>query len=104
MNAEDGLADTIKPRLDAAGGDPSRVLSLATIPAGDEGDERHLTIPEDIPIIEDGIKQVQAKLVIIDPLMAFLSGRSDAHKDQDVRRALAPHVLIHRPRVSPTAS
>ena len=90
MNAEDGLADTIRPRLDAAGGDPSRVLSLATIPVGDEGDERHLTIPDDIPIIEKGIETVRAKLVIIDPLMAFLSGRSDAHKDQDVRRALAP--------------
>lgn len=90
MNAEDGLADTIRPRLDAAGGDPSRVLSLATVPVGDEGDERHLTIPEDIPTIEEGIRVISAKLVIIDPLMAFLSGRSDAHKDQDVRRALAP--------------
>lgn len=90
MNAEDGLSDTIRPRFDAAGGDASKVLSLATTPFGDEGDERHLTISEDIPIIEEGIEAVGAKLVIIDPLMAFLSGRSDAHKDQDVRRALAP--------------
>jgi hypothetical protein len=90
MNAEDGLADTIRPRLDAAGGDASRVLSLATVPVGDHGDERHLTIPEDIPIIQAGIERVGAKLVIIDPLMAYLSGNSNAHKDQDVRRALAP--------------
>ncbi len=90
MNAEDGLADTIRPRLDAAGGDPSRVLSLATVPVGDEGDERHLTIPEDIPIIEEAVEQMGARLVIIDPLMAFLSGSSNAHKDQDIRRALAP--------------
>lgn len=31
LTAEDGLADTIRPRLDAAGGDPSRVLALATM-------------------------------------------------------------------------
>lgn len=90
MNAEDGMGDTIRPRLDAAGGDPSLVLSLATISVGDEGDERHLTIPDDIPIIQQHVEHMGAKLVIIDPLMAFLSGGSDAHKDQDVRRALAP--------------
>ncbi len=28
--------------------------------------------------------------MVIDPLMAFLSGKTDSHKDQDVRRALAP--------------
>src|SRR5215213_6143519 len=87
MNAEDGLADTIRPRVDAAGGDPSRIVSLATV---EDGDERHLSIPEDIPIIELAIERVGAKLVNIDPLMSFLSGESNAHKDQDVRRALAP--------------
>lgn len=48
MNAEDGLADTIRPRVDAAGGDPSKVLSFATV--GEGADERHLSIPEDIAI------------------------------------------------------
>ena len=28
LSAEDGLADTIRPRLDAAGGDPKRVVTL----------------------------------------------------------------------------
>lgn len=90
MNAEDGLADTIRPRLDAAGGDPSRVQSLATIPVGNKGDERHLLIPDDIPLVKRHVEHMGAKLVIIDPLMAFLSGSSNAHKDQDIRRALAP--------------
>jgi hypothetical protein len=88
MNAEDGLADTIRPRVDAAGGDPERIVSLATIWEGSE--ERHLSIPEDIGIIEAEIWRVDARLVIMDPLMAFLSGSSNAHKDQDIRRALAP--------------
>ena len=42
-SAEDGEADTIRPPLDAAGGDPSKVLSLATVP--DCTSERLLSIP-----------------------------------------------------------
>lgn len=89
-SAEDGEADTIRPRLDAAGGDPEKVLALATVQTGDDGDERLLSIPEDLQVLENGIERVKAKLVIVDPLMAFLSPGVNAHKDQDVRRALAP--------------
>lgn len=88
LNAEDGLADTIRPRLDAAGGDASRVLALATV--GDGEHERMLSIPEDLGLIRRGIERVGALLVVVDPLMAFLSGDVNAHRDQDVRRALAP--------------
>jgi hypothetical protein len=87
-SAEDGLSDTIRPRMDAAGGDPDRVLSLVTVPDGDG--ERLLSIPEDLDVIGHGIERVGAELVIIDPLMAFLSGDVNSHRDQDVRRALAP--------------
>src|SRR5215211_3458151 len=87
-SAEDGLGDTVKPRLDAAGGDPERVLALATVPDGDS--ERLLAIPEDLEIIRRRIERVGATLVVIDPLAAFLSGRVNSHRDQDVRRALAP--------------
>ncbi len=89
MNAEDGLADTIRPRVDAAGGDVSKVLALATVP-DEYGEDRLLSIPDDIPIIERGIRQVGASLVVMDPLMAFLGGNVNSHKDQDIRRALAP--------------
>jgi hypothetical protein len=89
MNAEDGLADTIRPRIQAAGADPSRVLALATEP-DKNGVERFLSIPEDIPVVERGIERVGAVLVVVDPLMAFLSSRVNANNDQEVRRALAP--------------
>jgi AAA domain len=88
LSAEDGLADTIRPRLDAAGGDASRVLALTTV--RDAHGERLVSIPEDLEIIRVGIKRVNAKLVIVDPLMVFLSGDVNSHWDQDVRRALAP--------------
>lgn len=89
LNAEDGLADTIRPRLEAAGADLDRALALATTPDG-EGFERLLSIPEDLHIIRKGIDQVKARLVVLDPLMAFVSGNVNSHKDQDIRRALAP--------------
>src|SRR5215203_1426309 len=34
--------------------------------------------------------RVGARLIVVDPLMAFLSGETNSHRDQDVRRALAP--------------
>src|SRR5215208_6657852 len=89
LSAEDGLADTIRPRLDAAGADTSRILALATVP-DENGHDRLLSIPEDLPLIEKGITRVRAGLIIVDPLMAFLSGDTNSHRDQDVRRALAP--------------
>jgi len=89
LSAEDGLADTIRPRLDAAGANVDRIVSLATV-ADENGQERLLSIPEDIPLIEKGIERVGARLVVVDPLMAFLSGETNSHRDQDVRRALAP--------------
>jgi hypothetical protein len=87
-SAEDGVADTIRPRLDAARGDPERVLSLVTVSDGD--DERLISIPEDLEMIRQGIDRVEAEMVVIDPLSAFLSGDVNSHRDQEVRRALAP--------------
>ena len=89
LSAEDGLKDTIRPRLDAAGADTSKILSLAMVPDGD-GHDRLLSIPEDLGLIEEGIRRVGARLVVVDPLMAFLSANTNSHRDQDVRRALAP--------------
>jgi RecA-family ATPase len=68
LSAEDGLADTIKPRLEAAGADTSRISSLGTVWEG-KGERRHertLSLPEDIPVIEREIRRIEAKLVIVD--------------------------------------
>lgn len=89
LSAEDGLADTIRPRFDAAGGDPSKAVAVSTVPDG-EGNERQIAIPDDLHVIEAAIERVGAILVVIDPLMAFLPGEVNSHRDQDVRRALAP--------------
>jgi AAA domain-containing protein/uncharacterized protein DUF3854 len=82
VSAEDGANDTIRPRFDAAGGDPTRARLL--------GDEEPFAIPDDIPRLERAVRQVGAALVVIDPIMAFLSGDVNSNRDQDVRRALTP--------------
>ena len=89
MSAEDGLEDTIRPRLDAAGADTKRILALTAKPDS-KGIEQIISIPEDLLLIEQEIERVEASLVVVDPLMAFLSGDTNSHRDQDVRRALAP--------------
>jgi RecA-family ATPase len=93
LSAEDALSDTIKPRLEAARANLERIASLAMLPDG-SGHERLLSIPEDLHHLEAEIRRMEAKLVIVDPLMAFLSKKVDSHKDQDVRRALAPLAAV----------
>ena len=89
LSAEDGLADTVRPRLDAAGADTERIVALSTV-TDRNGADRTISLTQDLSIVERAIGRVGAALVVVDPLMAFLSGKTDSHKDQDVRRALAP--------------
>lgn len=94
LSAEDGLGDTVRPRLDAAGADLQRVVALKGIKTFDEDTEqmydRILSLPADINGIESAIESVDGALVVVDPLMAYLGRLIDSHRDQDVRRALAP--------------
>ena len=88
LSAEDDIGTTIRPRLEAAGADLDRVGVLEAVRT-DSG-ERLPELPLDLTRVEEAIVEYEAALVIIDPLMAFLSGTVNAHRDQDVRRALAP--------------
>jgi AAA domain/Bifunctional DNA primase/polymerase, N-terminal len=85
LSAEDGAEDTIRPRLEAAGAALEHIHGLAHAHEGN--DERCLEIPRDLPLLEQHLAAVDARLLIIDPLAAFLCGR-DANKDQAIRRVL----------------
>lgn len=85
MSAEDDLFDTIRPRLDAAGGDPRRVFSVGAL-AAEVGPGQLFAIPSHLPVLEDVIPRLAIALVIIDPLVAFLARRLSVHNDQDMRR------------------
>jgi hypothetical protein len=86
LTAEDGLADTVRPRLDAAGADCTRIVALRFVLDAD-GEEQWPNV-RNIEAIEEAVEAVGARLVVIDPLMAYL-GDADSHRDQQVRVALA---------------
>lgn len=88
LSAEDDPADTIRPRLDAAGANVGHMLVLRAV-ADAEGSERPPTIA-DLDDIRRAIEHVGAALVVVDPLMAYLPGSTDSYRDQDVRTLLAP--------------
>ena len=90
MSAEDGLADTLRPRLDAADADVSRVHALTgwRLDDGDEGVEGTVSLG-DIPILEQALVQTKAKLIIIDPLQAYLGAGVDMHRANEVRPLLS---------------
>lgn len=76
QTAEDGLADTIKPRLVSLGADCSRVMVI------DETD-RELTMSD--KRLEQAIKKTDAKLLVLDPIQAYLGGGVDMYRANEVR-------------------
>jgi hypothetical protein len=91
LTAEDGLGDTVRPRLEAAGGDPARVHALQGVPDPDHpGLFRFPSLPGDVAHLLFEISKRSVKLVIVDTLTTYLGGEYNSFKDADVRRALAP--------------
>lgn len=89
ISYEDDLSDTIRPRLEAAHADLDRVSVLNSI-SEVNGSARPVELPGDIPLIKEIVRESNTGLVVIDPLMAALASQVDSHRDQDIRRALAP--------------
>ena len=76
QTAEDGLGDTVKPRLIEAGADLNRVLVI------DDSDVQ-LTLSDER--IEKAIVENNARLVIIDPIQAYLGSDVDMNRANEVR-------------------
>lgn len=66
QTAEDGLADTVKPRLELAGADCERIAVI---------DER----------LEQALIRTKAKLLILDPIQAYLGGGIDMNRANEAR-------------------
>jgi hypothetical protein len=93
FSAEDDPEDTIRPRLEAAGADLTRVHVLEAV-AVREADgsmkRRGFSLAEDMPRLAAKLAEMQdVALVIIDPISAFL-GDTDSHQNAAVRAVLAP--------------
>ena len=76
QTAEDGLADTIKPRLDSLGADCSHVLVI-------DENERELTL--DDHRLAQAIQETNAGLVVLDPIQAYLGDGVDMHRANEIR-------------------
>lgn len=88
LSYEDDPGVTIRPRLEAMGADLNRVILLEGI--RDEKNHPRLPCVADISAIREAVRSVDARLVVVDPLMAALPGAVDSHSDQNIRSVLAP--------------
>lgn len=80
LNAEDGMSDTIKPRLIAADANCDYVHTI---------DETHMALTLDDQRIEDAIVMTGAKLLVIDPLQAYLGANVDMNRPNEIRPIMA---------------
>lgn len=75
--AEDGIEDTVKPRLQAAGADCGRIAFL------EQSDENPITLNDER--LAQAIENTHAKLLVIDPFQAYLRIDNDIQKANSVR-------------------
>jgi hypothetical protein len=81
LSAEDGLGDTIRPRLETLGADLNNIILRNEAITFDEAGLRTL---------EAKVAKIKPGVVIIDPLFAFVGGKVDIYKDNEVRAILTP--------------
>lgn len=85
QTAEDGLADTIKPRLLSVGADCERVLVI-------DENEVELTLSDER--LEQAIKKTDAKVIVLDPIQAYLGGNVDMHRANEIRPIMKRLALL----------
>lgn len=90
LSAEDSDADTIVPRLHAAGADCGRVYIIKAMET-DEGGRRGFNLQADLDALERMIVGLgDVRLVVIDPISSYLGRGIDSHRNSDVRGVLEP--------------
>lgn len=91
LSAEDGAEDTLRPRLEAAGADLSRVFIIDAVGDRFSSDgTRAFDLKQDLSKLSEMIHTIGgAALIVIDPISAYLGG-TDSHKNAEVRSLLTP--------------
>ena len=82
LTAEDGLADTLRPRLDRLEADVDRIFGIE--------DLLDLSTPTGLGVLERAIREREPRLVVIDPVVAYVGARTDLHRANQVRAVLGP--------------
>ena len=83
LQEEDSVAATIRPSIEAAGGDINRVHVYER----NASFENPLSLPRDIRTIEDAVCSIDAKLIVIDPLLSFIEGA--ANSPASIKKAMS---------------
>ncbi|MCD6072169.1 MAG: hypothetical protein K0S42_2685 [Microvirga sp.] len=90
LSAEDGVADTIRPRLEAAGADLSKTEVLTAV-VNDDGKRRSFNLQQDLEALEHKIRAAGDVIVVeIDPITSYMGNGVDSHRTTDVRAVLEP--------------
>jgi AAA domain len=81
LSAEDGLDDTIRPRLESMGADLAKVTARNKAMTFDE---------RGIEQLEVHVSKLNPALIVIDPLFAFVGGKKDIYRDNEARTVTTP--------------
>ena len=80
MSCEDGLADTIKPRLISMGADDTKIFApKATFIFDRDGIDK----------LKELVREIRPKLIVIDPLVAYMGGKIDMNRANETRQLMA---------------
>lgn len=87
---EDALADTVKPRLIAAGANMNRVIAVrGVVDQKASLDARMFALEEHVALLEQLVVEEGASLIVMDPVSSYLGANVNTHKETDVRRVLS---------------
>jgi RecA-family ATPase len=90
MSAEDGIQDTIVPRLIAAGANTHRVHIVAAASKPDGTGRKTFSLKTDVDLLEMKAKEIgDVRLIIVDPISAYMGG-SDGNGNVETREVLEP--------------
>jgi hypothetical protein len=89
LSVENPIAETVRPRFDALGGDPALFFALrGTLFAKDGEEQRGAITLADIRILDAAIRQTHARLVVVDPIQSYFGAMVDLHRSNETRPIL----------------
>ena len=90
LSAEDGIEDTIVPRLHAAGADTGNVHIVAAVTKPDGTGRKTFSLKTDVALLEERAREIgDVRLIVVDPISAYMGG-ADSHGNAETREVLEP--------------
>lgn len=90
FSAEDAIDDTLRPRLEAAGADLTRIHVVRAVPVTN-GSERTFSLQDDLARLREVVGRLgDVRLVRFDPITSYMGSGIDSHQTADVRAVLEP--------------